>query len=64
MWRETDLFGVFMSPLLVYIAAALLIYLPLRFALIRAGALRWAWNGALVEAGMYVSILGALVVWL
>jgi hypothetical protein len=64
MWRETNLLGVFVSPLLAYMVMALLLYLPLRLALVRAGAFRWTWNPALAEAGFYVCILGALVVWL
>ncbi|WP_428486949.1 DUF1656 domain-containing protein [Rhodopila sp.] len=64
MWRETNLFGIFISPLIVYMVAAALIYLPIRFVLIRLRAFRWVWNAALTEAGIYVSILGALVLWL
>ena len=61
MWRETNVAGVFMSPLVAYMLAALLIYLPLRFLLIRLGLDRWAWNPALAETGLYICILGVLV---
>ncbi len=61
MWRETDVAGVLMSPLVVYMLAALLIYLPLRLMLIRLRWDRWAWNPALAESGLYVCILGILV---
>ena len=61
MWRETNIGGVYMSPFLVYIAAAALIWLPVR-GLIRATRLdRWVVNPPLVQAALYVVILGALV---
>ena len=63
MWRETNLFGVYMSPLIAYAAAAGLIYAPLRFVAVRLRAFRWTWNPPLTEAGIYVCILGALVAW-
>lgn len=61
MWRETNVAGVFMSPLVAYMLAALLVHLPLRFLLIRLGLDRWAWNSALAETGLYICILGVLV---
>ena len=61
MWRETNVAGVFMSPLVAYMLAALLIYLPLRFLLIRLDLDRWAWNPALAETGLHICILGVLV---
>lgn len=61
MWRETNVAGVFFSPLVAYMLAALLIYLPLRWLLIRSGWLRWVWNPPLAETGLYVCLLGALV---
>ena len=41
--------------------AALLIYLPLRWLLVRLGLLRWVWNPPLAETGLYICLLGALV---
>lgn len=61
MWRETDVAGVFFSPLVAYMLAALLIHLPLRWLLIRLGLLHWVWNPPLAEAGLYVCLLGVLV---
>ncbi len=63
MWRETNLFGIYVSPLLAYMLAAALVYAPLRFALLRLGLFRLAWNPPLTEAGIYVCILGVLVIW-
>lgn len=61
MWRETNVAGVFFSPLVAYMLAALLIYLPLRWLLIRFGWLGWVWNPPLAETSLYICLLGALV---
>ncbi len=61
MWRETNIAGVFLSPLVGYMAAALVVHLPLRWLLIRLRLHRWVWNAPLADAGLYVCILGALV---
>ena len=61
MWRETNLFGIYISPLVGYALAALLVYLPLRWLLVRLRLHRWAWNPLLADAGLYVCVLGALV---
>ena len=61
MWRETNVAGVFFSPLVAYMLDALLTYLPLRWLLIRSGLLRWVWNPPLAEVGLYICLLGALV---
>ncbi len=61
MWRETTVAGVLLSPLVTYMLAALVIYLPIRAVLIRLRWDRWAWNPALAESGLYVCILGVLV---
>ena len=63
MWRETNLFGIYLSPLLVYMLAAGLIYAPIRAALISFRLFRWTWNPPLVEVGLFVCILGILVNW-
>ena len=64
MWRELNVLGVFMAPLVVYLLAALALYLPLRVALVRLRLLRWAWHTPLAETALYFCILGALVTWL
>ena len=63
MWRETNLFGIYVSPLLTYMLVAGLAYLPVRFVLIRLRLFRWTWNPPLVEVGLFVCILGVLVNW-
>ena len=64
MWRETNLFGIYMSPLIVYVLAAGLIFAPVQFLMKQLRAFRWTWNPTLTAAGIYLCILGMLVVWL
>ncbi|MEJ1976884.1 MAG: hypothetical protein WDN49_13020 [Acetobacteraceae bacterium] len=64
MWRETNLFGVYMSPLVAYMIATMLIFC--RSA--------WSWPGCECcdgpgtrrwpETGIFLCILGALVTFL
>jgi hypothetical protein len=61
MWRETNIDGVFISPLVAYMIAALVVYVPLRWLLLHLRLQRWVWNPLLAEAGIYVCILGLLV---
>ena len=61
MWRETNLDGVFVSPLIAYALAALVLYIPLRWLMLRLRVDRWAWNPLLADACLYVCIFGALV---
>ena len=64
MWRETNLWGIYLPPVLVYLAAAALLWLPLRWGLEALRLDRWTWNTPLAEASLYVCILAALVAWL
>ncbi len=61
MWRETDVLGVYISPLVTYMGTALLVYLGLRPLLVRSGLLYWTANIPLAETSLYVCILGALI---
>jgi hypothetical protein len=63
MWRETNIDGVFISPLIAYALAALVLYVPMRWLLLWLRMDRWVWNPLLADACLYVCILGALV-WL
>ncbi len=62
MWCETDLAGVLISPLIAYIVAALLVWLPVRFVFEHFRLDRWTYNTPLAEAAMFICILGLLVV--
>ena len=64
MWRETNLFGIYMSPLVVYMFAAGVVYAPIQLLMGRLRAFRWIWNPPLAGMGVYLCILGVLMVWL
>jgi hypothetical protein len=57
---EIDVYGVFVSPLLVLGLAALAVSWPLRRLLDRAGFYRWVWHRALFDLALYVLVLGGL----
>lgn len=64
MWRETNFFGVFLPPLIVYMLCALAAYLPLRWLLNRLDLFRRMANPPLAGAAIYACILALLVGWL
>ena len=64
MWRETNIFGVYVSPLLIYALAALVLWLPLRYAMSWLRLNRWLDNPAIAHLALYLCILAALVTWL
>ena len=64
MWRETNMFGILVSPLIAYMAAAGLIYVPVRLAAVRLRLFRYVWHPPLAEFGVFVCIVGSLVAWL
>jgi hypothetical protein len=61
MWKETDIAGVFVSPLVAYGLVALLIFLAIRPVLIWLRFQRWTWNTPLAETCVYVCILALLL---
>ncbi len=61
MWRETNLGGIFLPPILVYLAAAYFLTWSTRAVMVRFGVFRSIWNPPLAEAAIYVCILGALM---
>ena len=64
MWRETNLFGVYMPPLLVYAFTAFLLVLPLRALMFRARLFRWLGSPPLAQVTLYLLVLAGLVSWL
>ena len=64
MWRETNLFGVFLPPLIIYMLCALAVYLPLRWLLNRLDLFRQMANPPLAGVAIYACILALLVGWL
>lgn len=61
MWKETNIAGVLISPLVPYGLVALLLFLAIRPVLVRLRFQRWTWNTPLAETCIYVCILALLV---
>jgi hypothetical protein len=61
MIHEIDLFGVYLSPMLGYLAAAGLLWLGLRRLLERWGAYRYVWHRPLFDAAAFVVLLAGVV---
>lgn len=61
MIRELDLFGVYLSPMVGWAAAAVLAWLILRLVLRRLGVYRQVWHPPLFDAALFVIVLGAIV---
>jgi hypothetical protein len=64
MWRETNVDGVLIAPIVPYALLALAVYLALRPLLVRLRIQRWTWNTPLAETGLYICILSLLVIFL
>lgn len=64
MWRETNVFGIYISPLLVYALVAVLIWMPLRYLMLRLRVERFIDNPALAQVTLYLCVMAALVTWL
>ena len=61
MWRETNLAGIYLPPILVYAATAFLFTWATRLVMARLGMLRLLWKPPLAEAAIYICILGILI---
>lgn len=64
MWRETNILGIYVSPLIVYALVALVLWLPLRWVMQRFRLTRWIDNPAIAHVTVYLCLLAALVTWL
>ena len=64
MWRETNHFGIYMSPLIVYSLVALLLWLPVRYVMFHLRLERWLYNPTIAQLAVYLCLLAALVTWL
>jgi hypothetical protein len=59
--REIDVLGVFISPALICLAAALLISLISRRLLDKTGINRFVWNRALFDLSLLIAIAALLI---
>jgi len=62
MIGEIDIFGVFVPAVLVLMLVAYLINLAIRTALARVGFYRFVWHRPIFDLGIYVLVLGLVVV--
>ncbi|MGA3250027.1 MAG: DUF1656 domain-containing protein [Paraburkholderia sp.] len=61
MIGEIDIFGVFVPAVLVLMFIAYLINLVIRKALARTGFYRLVWHRSIFDLGIYVLVLGLVV---
>ena len=61
MWKEIDVAGIFVTPVISYMVVALAIHLAIRPLLMRVGLQGWVWDPALAELCVYVCILTFMV---
>lgn len=62
MIGEIDIFGVFVPAVLVLMLVAYLINLAIRTVLDRVGFYRFVWHRSIFDLGIYVLVLGLVVV--
>ncbi|WP_027801802.1 DUF1656 domain-containing protein [Paraburkholderia dilworthii] len=62
MIGEIDIFGVFVPAVLVLMLVAYLINLAIRTMLARVGFYRFVWHRPIFDLGIYVLVLGLVVV--
>lgn len=60
MIGEIDLYGVFVSPLLIWVAIALPLTAILRRVLARVGLYRFVWHRPLFDLALLVMMIGAV----
>lgn len=59
---EINLFGVYVTPISVFMVAAWLIFIPLRQLANRFRLLRHVWHPALLEFAVYMIVLSSIVI--
>ena len=59
--REIDLLGVFVSPALICLAAALVLSLILRRLLDKTGINRFVWNRALFDLSLIIAMTALII---
>jgi protein AaeX len=58
---ELDIYGIFVSPLLIIALAALLVAAAIRRGLHRMGFYRLVWHPALFDLSLLIILVGALL---
>jgi protein AaeX len=60
MIKEINIFGVYVSPFVGYLAAALIIFFPLRMLFDRWMVQRYVWHRPLFDVSVFVIILSLI----
>jgi len=60
MLKEINIFGVFVSPFVGYLALALLVFYPIRLLFDRYAIQRWVWHRALFDISVFIIILSLI----
>jgi hypothetical protein len=60
-FSEVDLFGVYVAPMSLMMAAAWFILVGLRRVADRFGLMRQIWHPALFESAVYMTVLSCIV---
>ncbi len=63
-FTEINLFGVYVAPISLMMAAAWLIVIGLRWVAARFGLLRYVWHPALFVLAVYMMVLSSLVLFI
>ncbi|MBB6505214.1 hypothetical protein F4693_002201 [Sphingomonas endophytica] len=61
MLSEVSIAGIYLPPLLLYLAATLPLFAGLRVLLTRAGVLRFVWHPALFELAILLALVALLI---
>ncbi|MFT0858814.1 DUF1656 domain-containing protein [Ancylobacter sp. G4_0304] len=61
LFRTVDLFGFYLPPVVLWAGAALVPYLVVSRLADWAGLYRFVWHRPLVDAALYVIIVGAMI---
>lgn len=59
--RELSIGGIFISPMLVFVLASLLLSAVLRTAIHKAGLTRWVWQEAWFDVSLFVIVLALVI---
>jgi hypothetical protein len=62
MIKEVNLLGVYLPPMLAYLAVTAVLWLVLRHLLRRLGVYRWVWHRPLFDTALFVILLAGIVV--
>jgi protein AaeX len=60
MIKEVNIFGVYLSPFVAYLAIALILFWPLRMLFDRWAIQRYVWHRPLFDVSIFVIILSLI----